>query len=102
MKRSHFVRLGPAIPVVPVGDFSSMKLTTEQWKNAWQLCGPSAERNLTGIRRGRSLELWQVIASAYLEGLQHGAGLERELYERSEPGGKAPDLLAGADQDRGS
>jgi hypothetical protein len=38
----------------------------------------------------RRLELWQVIASAYLEGLQHGAGIERERHDRPAP----PELRA--------
>lgn len=84
-KRAHFMRFGPEMPVVPIGDFSSMRLTEEQWGNAWHLCGPSAEQNMRRGGRGRGLELWQVIASAYLEGLQHGAGLERERHEQHRP-----------------
>ena len=63
----NFVHLGPPIPVVPIGDFSRMGLSDEQWAGAWRLCGPAAEKNM------KNLELWQVIAAAYLEGLQHGA-----------------------------
>jgi hypothetical protein len=65
--RLNFVQLGPAIPVVPIGDFTRMGLSEQQWADAWRLCGPAAEKNL------KNLELWQVIAAAYLEGLQHGA-----------------------------
>lgn len=71
-KSEYFVRFGPAIPTVPVTRFSRMFLTSEQWEDAWSLCGPSVERNMT------KLELWQVIASAYLEGLQHGSSLAKE------------------------
>ena len=78
-KKPHFAAFGPPIPVVPIGDFSHSGLTERQWADAWWLCGPSAEQNM----RGRRLELWQVIACAYLEGLQHGAGIERERHERS-------------------
>lgn len=77
--KPHYVTFGPPIPVVPVGDFSRTGLTQEQWAGAWRICGPSAELNM------RRLELWQVIASAYLEGLGHGAGIERERHERPEP-----------------
>lgn len=69
------MQFGPEIPVVPVGDFSRMSLTHQQWADAWSLCGPSAAKNMSGGRRGGALELWQVIASAYLEGLNHGAGV---------------------------
>lgn len=87
MKRPHYITFGPSIPLVPVGDFSKMSLTEQQWADAWYLCGPSAEQNMRRGGRGRGLELWQVIASAYLEGLNHGAGLEKELHDRSELGG---------------
>ena len=66
-KRPHFVHFGPPIELVPITQFSKMRLTSEQWADAWRLCGPSAEKNM------QRLELWQVIASAYLEGLSHGA-----------------------------
>lgn len=85
-KRHHFMTFGPPIPIVPVGDFSRMKLSEEQWADAWHICGPSAEQNM---RRGygrRGLELWQVIASAYLEGLQHGAALAREQHDNGNAG----------------
>lgn len=81
-RRPHFMTFGPPIPVVPIGDFSVMKLTNDQWADAWHICGPSAEQNMRRGARGRGLELWQVIASAYLEGLQHGAGIERERNDR--------------------
>ena len=84
MKRAkpHFMSFGPPIPVVPVSDFSRLGLTEEQMAEAWWLCGPSAERNMRRDFRGRALELWQVITCAYLEGLQHGAGLEHEKRRR--------------------
>ncbi len=75
--KKHFVVLGPAIPVVPITDFSCLRLTEEQWAQVWEIVGPSAEKNLSGGRRG-PLQLWQVICAAYLEGLQHGATLARE------------------------
>lgn len=71
-KSEHFVRFGPAIPTVPVTRFSRTFLTREQWEDAWFLCGPSAERNMT------KLEPWQVVAIAYLEGLQHGSSFAKE------------------------
>lgn len=85
MKRPYFVTLGPPVPIVPVGDFSRMALTEQQWADAWRLCGPSAAMNMAGGWRRRPLELWQVIASAYLEGLGHGAAIEREGVSPSAP-----------------
>lgn len=66
----HFVRLGPAIPTVPITDFSRIRLSHAEFAQLWSIIGPSVERNLALNR-----ELWQVIAMAYLEGLLHGRGL---------------------------
>lgn len=73
------------MPIVPVGDFSRMRLTPDQWSDAWSIVGPSAEMNMRRDRHGRCLELWQVIASAYLEGLQHGAEIQREKERKYDP-----------------
>lgn len=77
MKKRGETRLsiGPTFPVVRSGDFSKLRLTPDQWSDAWRLCGPSAERNMNGPRPA---PLWIVIAAAYLEGLNHGAALARE------------------------
>lgn len=72
MKRPHFMQFGPEIPLIPASHFTRSGLTRDQWADAWHLCGPSAARNM------ERLQLWQVIASAYLEGLQHGAELMKE------------------------
>lgn len=72
VKRAHFVRFGPPIDAVPITHFSKTKLTSEQFADAWRLCGPSVERNM------ERLEIWQVIASAYLEGLSHGHDIATE------------------------
>ena len=77
-KQQHFAHFGPSIPVVPIGDFRRMALTPEQWADAWSICGSSAAKNMEGGFRKPPLQLWQVIASAYLEGLQHGAELAAE------------------------
>lgn len=79
-QRQTRMAFGPEMPIVPVGDFSQWKLSKEDWNRAWQLCGPSAEKNMMGRMR-RRMELWQVIAAAYLEGLYHGSGIEREGRE---------------------
>ena len=63
-------QFGPRIPLVPVTDFSSMRMPNEEWEAAWRIVGPSVEKNMT---RGR--ELWVVITAAYLEGLSHGAAI---------------------------
>lgn len=69
------IRFGPAIPVVPVTHFSKHKITEQQWAEVWSVCGPSVERNMAGPR---PMELWKVIAAAYIEGLHHGASLARD------------------------
>lgn len=75
-KSRHVISFGPPIPLVPIRDFSRQRLTREQWEDLWSICGPSVERNMAG-RAGRRLELWQIIAAAYLEGLHHGSALDR-------------------------
>lgn len=82
MARSHFARFGPAIDIVPATDFSRMSLTDAQWADAWRLCGPSAAKNMTGTTKRGPLELWQVIAAAYLEGLHHGHGMATMQAEK--------------------
>lgn len=71
----HFMQFGPAMPIVAINNFSRIALTDQQWADAWSLCGPSAAKNMGGRK---PLEFWQVIASAYLEGLQHGHALATE------------------------
>ena len=71
-ERRHYVHLGPSVPVVPYPHFSKIRLKEPEWEALWSVCGPTAARNLP------HLELWKVIAMAYLEGLNHGAGLARE------------------------
>ncbi len=77
-KKSHFVQFGPAIPIVPIGDFSKMRMSRDQMADAWSIIGPSAQQNMSRNFKGQCLELWQVIAAAYLEGLHHGSELEKE------------------------
>lgn len=81
-KQPHFMRFGPPIPIVPITHFSKQRLTRDQWADAWSLCGPSVERNMRGGFNRPPLELWKVIASAYLEGLHHGSQLMQELVTR--------------------
>ena len=73
--KKYFIPFGPEIPITSVTEFSRMRLSEEDLRSAWQVCGPSVEMNLRRRGDGRCLELWQVIACAYLEGLNHGAGL---------------------------
>lgn len=79
-KRPHFISFGPAIPQVPVKDFSTIRLTEAMWSSVWEICGPSVERNLA-----KDTPLWKVIAAAYLEGLSHGSGLTEEHMKRLDP-----------------
>lgn len=61
---------GPAIPFIPVKDFSRMP--HEVIAGAWSIVGPSAMRNLNA-----GVPLWEIIACAYAEGLNHGSEIER-------------------------
>ena len=73
-KRAHFASLGaPAIPLVPTKDFD--RLPHAMLKQAWWLIGPSADRNLSRCA------IWEVIAAAYLEGMNHGYGLSQQQKE---------------------
>lgn len=84
VKKPHHMHFGPPMPLVPMSDFSKMKLSKEDMARAWQICGPSIEINM---RRGfgrRGLELWEVMVCAYLEGLQHGYGIAVERMEKGE------------------
>lgn len=81
MKRPHFIPFGPSVEIVPVTDFSRMSLSAQQWADAWRIVGPSAAKNMTGNMKRGPLELWQVIAAAYLEGLHHGSELTSQSSE---------------------
>ena len=66
------VRVGPAsVPIVPVGHFRRFK--SSDLDEAWQIIGPSVALN---INRG---PIWKVITAAYLEGLLHGAGIQKDI-----------------------
>lgn len=77
MRRAHHVQFGPSIPIVPVTHFSKMRLTEQQWSDVWQIIGPSVNRNMDKV------PTWKLIAAAYLEGLQHGAGLQKSMAPMS-------------------
>jgi hypothetical protein len=63
------VSIGPALAEMPPGkDFSKLPPGV-RLEDAWQVVGPSVEKNM-----GRA-PLWRVIAMAYVEGLMHGAGI---------------------------
>lgn len=47
-------------------------ITREHLETAWQLVGPTIERNI-------DRPLWMQFAAAYYEGLNHGSAMEREL-----------------------
>lgn len=68
--RPRFISFGPSIPRVSVTTFTKIRMSREQWDAAWSIVGPSVERNMA-----RDVPLWRIIAAAYLEGLNHGAGL---------------------------
>ena len=85
-KRVH-VGIGPLVPLVPVGDFT--RLDGALCEDAWQLVGPSVERNLNTMR---PTPLWTIFAACYLEGLNHGAGAMRERLRERERSAASPSL----------
>ncbi len=74
--RSHYVNLGPPVPIVPVSHFS--KMAREVIDAAWQLVGPSVQINLTAVR---APALWEIFAACYAEGVEHGMSAMREKLE---------------------
>jgi hypothetical protein len=71
--KDHMAQIGPvAIETVPITHFTKSRLTSTQLKEIWHICGPSAEKNLS------KNPIWMVICMAYIEGLNHGAGLSKE------------------------
>ncbi len=67
---------GPCtVDVIPNSQFS--KFHRHFLIDAWKMIGPSAEKNINKV------PVWEVVASAYLEGLDHGyhAGKEKELKD---------------------
>lgn len=71
--KSHFITLGPAIPIVSFKDFSRFRdigVTDEQFRDMWTIVGPSVDRNMSAHR-----PLWEIFTAAYLEGLIHGSSL---------------------------
>lgn len=64
----------PTIPTIPITHFSRLPIDRKQFQEFWRICGPTAERNMM-----RGFPIWEVITAAYLEGLQHGSAIQREL-----------------------
>ena len=68
MSKARLLTIGPIAVEPGRHAFSQLPFNNEQFKNAWKICGPSAERNLMHS------PLWAVITAAYCEGLAHGIG----------------------------
>lgn len=60
--------LGPVIPIVSARDFDRKRLPKSAYEDAWSIVGPTIHRN-------HDRPVWQLLAIAYLQGLQHGAAL---------------------------
>ena len=66
MGKPRMVQIGPCVTNdATESQFSSLPPALH---DVWTITGPSAERNL------RTLPLWAVVAAAYMEGVNHGAG----------------------------
>ena len=79
------MQIGPPIPIVGVSDFSKFNLPPDSFEAVWSIVGSSAEKNMRRDFRERCLELWQVSAAAYLEGLHHGSELQKEMKNHAYP-----------------
>ena len=76
MRKRNCIEVLPSVPLVPVTQFSKLRLTNDQMRDAWSICGPSVAANIN------KSPLWIAITMAYLEGLCHGAGLMQEAIKR--------------------
>ena len=63
------VGIGDVVDIVPIKNFT--RCSSAALDAAWQLVGPSAQLNLNRV------PIQRVIAAAYLEGVNHGAGVAR-------------------------
>ena len=65
--------MGPTpAPIVPLTGFSRVRLSKDQQDAIWDIIAPTIHRSMN------RLPLWKVFTAVYLEGLNHGAGVERE------------------------
>ena len=68
------VAFGPClVPSYPYSAYSRLPRGTGE--TLWKLCGPTVERNL-------DQPLWAQFCAVYYEGLNHGAGMAREIDAR--------------------
>jgi hypothetical protein len=74
MKSSQtFCAIGPLVPTATISQFS--KIDNEIIELAWQIVGPSVEKNLNSFK---PIHLWKIFAACYAEGVQHGLQLAKE------------------------
>jgi hypothetical protein len=66
--------IGPPFPSATVSQFS--KIDPEMLRLAWQLTGPSVEKNMM-----RPHQLWELFAACYAEGFNHGVGMMEEVLD---------------------
>ena len=70
MSKPRRISIGPCpVETYPVSAYSPLRRA--ELETAWQLVGPTIERNI-------DKPLWAQFAAAYIEGLNHGSGIERE------------------------
>lgn len=70
MSKDRRVSIGPCpVAMYPITVYS--RISRSELETAWQLVGPTVERNI-------DRPLWMQLAVAYIEGLNHGSGAERE------------------------
>ena len=88
MSKDRRVSLGPCpVPAYPYSAWS--RLPRGSAETLWKLIGPTVERNIAG-------PLWAQFCAVYYEGLNHGAGMAREIDARppAEPRDAYRELMA--------
>ena len=71
------VGIGPPVPRVDIRDFSKHTVPEKIALGMWEIIGPSVKHHLAA-----NLPLWKIITFAYMEGVMHGSGLEKEAEKR--------------------
>ena len=70
--------IGPPFPTAAISQFS--KIDPKLLETAWQLVGPSVEKNLM-----RPHQLWELFAACYVEGFDHAKGMMEEVLDELLP-----------------
>lgn len=65
---------GPAVDVVPVGDFT--RLRSQDVDKLWSIIGPTVECNM------QTQPLWKVFCACYAQGLENGSEMAKAMAKK--------------------